>query len=416
MSWDQTFQEASFRGHRFEVFTVSNRETKAVTSHERPYTDGAEVEDQGLRGEVIEVRALLRGDDYELRLDGLRQALRVRGPGELVHPIHGSVQAVAHEWDHSHEADSRDSATLSIKFLVHRLSPALFTAPAPIVVPDRVEAAGAEAVAQSTESVTEQVEEVADTPNPRSLGVTAAFNQVKSQLRKLVDLTSVKVVLADLEPLIYPRAALADLKAIVDGAFQGLPFGGLNGLFGGSKDAVSMTGAMADYNRLTQGLDATITVQPQSSDGRDAGIAAAMTAHARILAAVAAAKAAAMILAAELEELQLDVADLQRLVSSSRAAIQSAMDAARLGLDAERRALAVAALANMAEQVQEAGRAAIELRPPVVSKPAPVGGHARLVAHALYGDHNRAAEIERLNSLGRRLLIEPGEVLRVYAR
>jgi prophage DNA circulation protein len=51
-----------------------------------------------------------------------------------------------------------------------------------------------------------------------------------------------------------------------------------------------------------------------------------------------------------------------------------------------------------------------------VSKPAPVGGHARLVAHHLYGDHTRAAEIERLNSLGRRLLIEPGEVLRVYAR
>lgn len=414
MSWDQTFQEASFRGHVFEVFTVSNREAKAVVSHERPYMDGSEPEDLGLRGEQIDVRALLRGDDYELRLEGLRQALRVRGAGELIHPIHGSVMVVAQEWDHAHEADSRDSATLSIKFLVHSLAPALFEAPAPIMVSDRVEAAGAEAVAQSGESVANQVEDLAETPNPRSLGVSAAFDQVKTQLRKLVDLTSVRVVLADLEPLLYPRAALTDLQAIVQGAFQGLPFGGLNALF--DRSTVSMADAMSDYDRLTQGLDANLVVIPSSTDERDARIAAAMTAHARILAAVATAQAAGMILAAELEELQLEVADLQRLVTSSRTAIKSAMDAARLGLDAERRALVVASLATMAEQVQEAGRAAIELRPPVVAKPAPVGGHARLVAHHLYGDHTRAPEIERLNSLGRKLLIDAGEVLRVYAR
>ena len=59
---------------------------------------------------------------------------------------------------------------------------------------------------------------------------------------------------------------------------------------------------------------------------------------------------------------------------------------------------------------------AIQLRPPVITRQAPVGGHARLVAHALYGDHTRAEELRRLNSWGRSLLIERGEEMQAYAR
>ena len=43
------------------------------------------------------------------------------------------------------------------------------------------------------------------------------------------------------------------------------------------------------------------------------------------------------------------------------------------------------------------------------------GGPLRLVAHQIYGDASRAAELGRLNALGRQVLVERGDTLNVYA-
>lgn len=418
MSWSNTLQDASYRGVPFEdVLAVSDDGAKTLAVIQLPYVDGASVDDMGNEPAAFGVRALLRGDDYETRLQALLSALQAQGAGELVHPIHGVRRVVPARWHVDHEAELRDQAEISIQFIEDKTrQPAVFASVAAQSSADRVGALGEQARDDASESVASIIDAIAGGPLPRVTEINAAFSSAKAKLRGLLDTTSVRVLLADLDVLLYPRAAMGDLRAIVDGASAGLPMGGLNGLFDGQVDAVSMGAAVSDFNRLAGTQNAAVTVLPISSEPQDIQVSAALTAACRTLNATAVANAACTILAAELDLLELERAEIERLAAVARTNLQAAMQAARQALDAQRGAQVAMTLAQAAYQVQEAARAALELRPPVVTVTAPVGGHARLLAHAMYGDHNRATELTRLNAWGRQVLINAGEEVQAYAR
>jgi prophage DNA circulation protein len=416
MSWSNTLQDASYKGASFEVTGTSDQGSKAVAVHQRPYMNGADLGDMGNEPTVVEVRAILRGAAYETALQALINALESHGPGELVHPVFGSLQVLPNHWAIDHDADSRDACAVAIRFIRHRISAPVFAERAAAVSVDRVAALSAQARAESADSVTGTVSDIASSPLPRVTEINAAFSSVKAKMRKLLDTTSVRVLMADLDPLLYPRAAMGDLEAIANGALAGLPLGGLNAQYSGAIAAVSPAAALTDFNRLAQVQDASITVVPVSSEPQDLTVSAALTAHARVLNATTIATAATMILAGEVEWLELERADIERLASVARTALQAAINAARSGLDAQRGATVAGVLARAAHEVQEAARSALELRPPLITRTAPVGGTARLVAHALYGDAGRATELMRLNRWGRQVLVEAGEEIKAYAR
>lgn len=417
MSWTNTLQDASFRGVPFEVLAVGDEGGKTLSVIQLPYVNGATIDDMGNEPEAIAVRALLRGDDYETRLQSLLSALRTQGHGELVHPIFGALRVLPLRWRVEHEAERRDQAELSIQFLEDKSSqPGLFNAPAAQSSADRVATLGEQARDQAAESVASIVDTIAGGPLPRVTEINAAFSSARAKLSTLLDTTSVRVLQADLDVLLYPRSAMTDLRAVVDGAFSGLPMGGLNALFAGDSGEVSMGAAVSDFNRLSGTQNATVTITPISSEPQDIQVSAALTAAARTLNATAVANAATMILAAELDLLALERAEIERLAAVARTNLQAAMVTARQALDAQRGAEVAMTLAQAAHQVQEAARAALELRPPVITTAAPVGGHPRLLAHSLYGDHTRASELTRLNAWGRQVLINAGEEVQAYAR
>lgn len=420
MAWTDTLQQASFRGVAFDVLATSDPEQRAFAAHERPYRDGAELEDLGLRARRMQLRATLFGADYEARLQQLLAALRAPGTGELVHPVFGSITALAVEWSVEHEAEARDAATLQLTFVESATRQAApFSQAAPQAAIDRVEARTADARAQSEAHIASLITRIMGGPLPRVVEINSAFNKAKAAVSTLLDTTGVRVLLADLDPLVYPRSALADMLAIVDGAFTGLPFGGLNLSAGAAHTsaAPNIAQALADHNRVASALDATaLVIRPDSAQAQDIEVCAALTAHVRILAATAQARAAGLLLAAELDLLALTRRDIERLAGLARTALQAAMDSARTGLGRERGAAAAGSLAAAAAEVQAAAVAVIQLRPPVITRSAPVGGHPRLIAHALYGDHTRAAELVRLNGWARRPLIDRGEEIQAYAR
>lgn len=417
MSWTNTLQDASFRGVPFEVLAVGDEGGKTLSVIQLPYVNGATIDDMGNEPEAIAVRALLRGDDYETRLQSLLSALRTQGHGELVHPIFGALRVLPLRWRVEHEAERRDQAELSIQFLEDKSSqPGLFNAPAAQSSADRVATLGEQARDQAAESVASIVDTIAGGPLPRVTEINAAFSSARAKLSTLLDTTSVRVLQADLDVLLYPRSAMTDLRAVVDGAFSGLPMGGLNALFAGDSGDVSMSAAVSDFNRLSGTQNATITITPISSEPQDIQVSAALTAAARTLNATAVANAATIILAAELDLLALERAEIERLAAVARTNLQAAMVAARQALDAQRGTEVAMTLVQAAHQVQEAARASLELRPPVITTAAPVGGHPRLLAHSLYGDHTRASELTRLNAWGRQVLITAGEEVQAYAR
>ena len=115
MAWNLTLQDASFRGVTFEVQTVEDRGEKALCVHEYPYRSGAEVEDLGRKPRVIPVTAIFWGVAYESRIKALVAAFEEAGPGELIHPVFGSLTVAVRRWQISHSAERHDYATVTFE-------------------------------------------------------------------------------------------------------------------------------------------------------------------------------------------------------------------------------------------------------------------------------------------------------------
>lgn len=444
MAWKDSLLDAKFRGVRFEVMNVSRAGQRAVVVNEFPYAAGAELDDLSLRARRVKLKAVVYGDDYENHLAALVSALEAPGVGELIHPVHGSMTVMAESWDDEHEADLVDGVLMNMSFIEHSVRDVVFNADSASASAktDAIVAKAEAARAAADDAIVRLVQGAAGSPFPRLTVLKDLFEQAKNQLRTLLDTTALRVILSDLDPLLYPRAYVADLRAVVDRALQGLPFGGRNMAFDASSGAQVMDAPRRLAGRPSRSFDASGGVQVLDGSGladfkaarfqlQPSAVAlvpaaaapdatmladkAAVQAHAQAHGATALAECAAIVLAGELGEPLLDRAEVEALANQTRQALQQAIDAARGVLDGEGRGLASTALREVAYQVQEAALAVINQRPPLVRKLSPVSGPVRLVAHAIHGDPARAVEIGRINRLGRRVFVERGDALNVYA-
>lgn len=419
MAWRDTLLDASFRGVRFDVQGADRSGARSIAQNEYPYTAGAELDDLNLKARRFRLKVIVWGDDYEDRLQQLIDALEAPGAGELVHPVYGGILAMAESWEDQHEAELVDGVTLSINFIEQSVRHLFFAADTASSKTDAISAKGEDARAAADDALVRRMEKAKDGSERRLAVLKDTFDQAKAGLSKLLDTTALRVVLSDLEPVLYPRAYAADLVAVVDRALQGLPFGGRNLLFDNLSGTPESVGSgVGDYNTAAQQLDpAAVTLTPNVAvpDADMQADTQTVQAHARVHAATAVADCAVIILAGELDQALLDRAEIEALANRTRLALQVAIDAARAALDAEGRGQVSGALSALAYAVQEAALAVINQRPPLVRRTSPIGGPVRLVAHQVYGDASRAPEISRINRLGRRVYIERGEVLNVYA-
>lgn len=420
MAWADTLLQASFRGVPFEVQNVGRAGSRDVVLHRVPYTNGAESEDQGLGPRQVRVQAIFFGDDYEDRLFQFITAIETPGAGELIHPIHGSMTVVATRWEDDHESDLVDGAVLNVEFIEHGQRAAVFVETSTAAKTDAIATKAEDARDAADDALERRLLQIPSFNVPRITVLNDLVDQAKTQLRALLSVSSgAKVLMSDLDPLLYPRAYMADLLSIVDVALQGLPFGGLNLLFSSSGGGSKTSTALGDFSLVRNTIDpARLSLTPNVAqpDADNTADAAALQAHLKAQASTAIAECAAIVLSGELDRPSLDRRDIELMCNQARAGLQDAIDAARAALDAEGRAQVSTALRTLAWQVQETARAVINQRPPLVVKPSPAGGPVRLVAHALFGDPTRATEISRLNRLGRHVYIEAGEALNVYSR
>jgi len=404
---------------KFEVQSVGRSGSRAIVENGYPYTDGADLDDLGLKARRVTVKAIVWGDDYETDLAQLMSALESSGAGELIHPVHGPMMALAESWSDDHDVDLVDGAMVSIVFVEDKTRKVIFTASSSVTKMEAVSVAADEARAAADDTLVRRVEDAQDAGLLRLSVLKDSFNQAKAQLTALTDTSALRAVLSDLDPVLYPRAYAADLLAVVDRALQGLPFGGRNILFDaiGGNNVVSGSG-LQDFNTVVSVVSpsamalAPNVVAPDATMTADVAI---VQAHIRAHAACAIADCAIIVLAGEMDTPLLDRSDIETLTNVTRTGLQVAIDSARSALDAEGRGQVSAALRDVAYAVQQAAQAVINQRPPVVRRHCPISGPVRLVAHQLYGDASRGDEISRLNSLGRSVYLQRGEDLHVYA-
>ena len=191
---------ASFRGVPFFVESGDRAGGRRTVTHEFPGRDEPFVEDLGRAATVLSVDGYVLGEDYVRDRDALLAALEASGPGELVHPHYGVMQAQAGQV--TTRESQRDGGTAQFQITFRRTSP---TPPAPIEAPDLGELVDEAATAALVATETELVEsyDVAGQPSWATASLGAEFNAARLSL------------LAELEPIASTIQDAAQLNAQV---------------------------------------------------------------------------------------------------------------------------------------------------------------------------------------------------------
>jgi len=115
--WRDMRREASFRGVPFWVDSDSVPVGRRTQLHEYPKRDQPMVEDMGRRTREYRFTGFIIGDDFISHRDRLLVALDEPGPGELVHPWFGRVTVTAGDCEVSHARDELGMVRFNLSFI-----------------------------------------------------------------------------------------------------------------------------------------------------------------------------------------------------------------------------------------------------------------------------------------------------------
>ena len=115
--WKDRLQEGSFRGVPFFIDTSELSGGRRAVSHEFPDRDTPFAEDVGRKARSFPITGHILGDNYFLLRDRLIAACDQRGPGELIHPYHGSRNVQLTEFSVAESTTEGRIATFSFTFI-----------------------------------------------------------------------------------------------------------------------------------------------------------------------------------------------------------------------------------------------------------------------------------------------------------
>lgn len=398
MTWANNLQDAAFRGVQFDCRATDDDVSRDLAQHVFPYRAGADFEDLGRGPRQIGLTALLWGDNYETRLRTLIQALDVADVGDLVHPVLGLLWVRVIGYKVHHDAESRDACTVSLQFVEHTAAPGFFDHALTIQKAAAIGQQSASARATSTEALGRKIETLRD----------KLKNSELERLRQEMNATAARllaqakgVIGAGLDVLAVPRAWATDIVSVADSFLS---------LKNWAEGQVQQ-----DYMALTRLADLI------GFDAADGGTVAspgrpAIDAHLAATRATLLADAAANVLAVEADAPSMSPPEIEAVANTARAALDVAIEAARLAYAPADLAAVVEPLRDTALAIQDAARAVIEARPPMIDRAVDAPACLRLLAHHWYGDHARSVELQRLNNLAMPNFIARGDVLHAYAR
>ncbi len=110
-------KEASFRQIPFDFIDVEDGFKKTVAKYDYPYEDGSDLDDMGLEARVVRLKAVFLPERYA-GVVGFITALKEQGPGEVVHPVFGTFQAVPETVSIRHD-ERAYFAEIDITFVEH---------------------------------------------------------------------------------------------------------------------------------------------------------------------------------------------------------------------------------------------------------------------------------------------------------
>ncbi|MEW6612710.1 MAG: DNA circularization N-terminal domain-containing protein [Pseudomonadota bacterium] len=117
MAWRAELRTASFRDVPFHVEGATLAAGRRLARHEYPQRDVPYLEDMGRRAREYKVEAYIVGPDYMAGRDQLLAAIEEAGPGQLVHPYHGTVRVTVSDCQLTESTQHGGLAKFSITFV-----------------------------------------------------------------------------------------------------------------------------------------------------------------------------------------------------------------------------------------------------------------------------------------------------------
>lgn len=129
--WDIT--EGSFEGIKFHVLLgkdsrttwdgalgrVSDRGGRRKVKLMFPYRDGITTDDLGRMGESFELDIILFGNDYKNGVQKLMNELQKPTPGNLIHPVRGSIRCTMETYEMIHAHDATKAVNIRLVMIEH---------------------------------------------------------------------------------------------------------------------------------------------------------------------------------------------------------------------------------------------------------------------------------------------------------
>lgn len=440
MSWSETLLDASFRGVPFEVVDESLQWQRALAEHGTPFKDGDSVVDLGRGARRFPMQIIVYGINYEIELQNLLAALDQRGPGELIHPIYGSLSVVTQNVDVKHVADSPDAAQVNLLFVEDTPDLPFFDRQFEFV-DIGVEDQGDEFRWQDgIFDLFGRIDSlVADIQSwigggwvgliEKALGLPGIFLRVQQLRSQILGVVSGVVSMAQHPSAAYdPLVDLFRTPTQIRSSVQDSTPSSSAALLARSGVPATMPGGeslTSDPSRAgnaflvsaRQGVapDDSLLPDRMPDDPVEAsGFALVVLVVTEL--AVAHAQAVAIVIEDESKKPTLSPLELERLVNLVRSLVQSSILLQRRLYDVETSLPVIEGLRNTAAMIQARARQVILQSPPMIEREVESPASLRLLAHRWYGDHNRATELIRLNpDLKTPHNIPAGKVLRAYA-
>ena len=117
MSWREQYQPGRYRNAVFYTERSGRQGGRRLALHEYPGRDIPFAEDLGRRARRFELELFVLGDDYMILRDKLLAALEAKGPATLQHPYYGACQASVEQYRITESTANGGLATCSVTFI-----------------------------------------------------------------------------------------------------------------------------------------------------------------------------------------------------------------------------------------------------------------------------------------------------------
>jgi prophage DNA circulation protein len=405
MGWKDELHDASFRGVQFECTSVSGAQAKTVAIHQAPYSNDATVEDMGNDARRITINAMFTGDDYLTWRKALEAAIAVTGPGELIHPTEGILQVQVLDHSVNEDAESHDFCSFSINFLVVKTEKRELFIP----VQTTTELTALDVIESPANQFKKTLEKLKALQPEQFYSVVKDVRDALQSVRtglNLAKATSIDI----LSPDAWATGLVDDISRLVNFDFS-----------------ISALSQWRDVIKRVERFDHVFNETSNPKELKQLWRATQVASVVGITQQVIQKTRDEML---ELQakpvqdpttqqnQISMTPMDLAKVRASTREKIQAAIQAEReygsLDLDA------VSLIQNykhVADQIHLQIQELIEVRPPIITMIIPVPCTFHWLAHYLYEDMTRAAEIRRLNQdIENPALLLKGMEVSVYAR